>query len=140
MGLIDRVRSAFTPVPIERDYLPWITFNGVQYPLGLNQTLQGDREDPPRDYAAVIDYMYRNNPIVYACVNARVQLFSEARPMWRRLTSGVPGELFSTPELERLRRPWTNATTSSLPSTGRPTTADCVTSGCALSTASTSAG
>ena len=115
MGMMDRLRSwLLQPVEEERDILPWMTFNGVQYPIGLNQTLQGNREDPPRDYSAVIDYMYRNNPIVYACVNARVQLFSEARPMWRRLSSGVPGELFSTPELERLRKPWTNATTSDL--------------------------
>jgi hypothetical protein len=51
---------------------------------------------------------------VFACMLARMLLFSEARFQFQRLRSGRPGELFSTPALRLLDEPWLNGTTGDL--------------------------
>jgi phage portal protein BeeE len=59
---------------------------------------------------------YGSNPIVFACMLARVQLFSEARFQFQRLKNGRPGELFAGPStyLAPLEKPWPGGTTSAL--------------------------
>jgi phage portal protein BeeE len=87
------------------DYLRlWETFgfNGQQYivPSGnLEQltALQGAR-----------------NPIVAACISARLLVFSEVRFSYQRWSAGRPGELYGTPELSILERPWPAASTGDL--------------------------
>ena len=52
MGLIDRLRSVFTPVPVEERDGWWMNFNGNSYPIGwgLNQTLVGQKEEVGGDF------------------------------------------------------------------------------------------
>jgi phage portal protein BeeE len=52
--------------------------------------------------------------VVFACVLARLLVFSEARFQWQRMSGGRPGELFGTPSLSLLETPWPNATTGDL--------------------------
>ena len=54
------------------------------------------------------------SPIVYACMEARKSLFSEARFQFRQLRSGRPGQLFGSSELSILENPWPNGTTGDL--------------------------
>jgi len=98
----------------QRDVWPFVNFNGFTYPLGLNQTLIGPEEKVGADFSGLVYGGYAGNGIVFSCLNARMALFTQARPMFRQLRSGVPGELFSTAELEILRRPWPNGNTSDL--------------------------
>ena len=116
MGLTARLRSIFAPVPVEeRGYWPFANIGGVNYPLGmLNQTLQGTREDIPSSFEGYVAGAYQGNGVVFACLNARMALFKQARFMYRQLRSGTPGELYSTPDLDILRTPWPNGTTSDL--------------------------
>lgn len=54
------------------------------------------------------------NPIVAACVNTRMLVFSEVRFTYQRFSAGRPGEYYGTPALSLLERPWPGATTGDL--------------------------
>ena len=118
MSLLSRFRHVLTPVPVERG-MPWpidfLTFGGMSYPLmGLNQTMpnakQEDIDGSFRSFASA----YRSNAIVFAVMNARMRLFTEARFQFRTMRNGKPGDLFGTADLAILETPWTNATTGDL--------------------------
>jgi phage portal protein BeeE len=51
---------------------------------------------------------------VFACILARLLVFSEARFQFQRLTNGRPADLFGTPDLALLENPWPNGTTGEL--------------------------
>lgn len=72
----------------------------------------GERVDG--NYGALVAQAYRANGVVFAVSLARMLLFSEARFKFRGLRSGRPGDLFGTPALEILERPWRNGTTGEL--------------------------
>lgn len=87
--------------------------SGFPFPV-LTQTIKGNEEtiDPTfRGFAAA---GYAGNAIVFACMQARLMLFSEARFQFRRLQSGRPGELFGSSALARLEEPWAGGTTGDL--------------------------
>ena len=54
------------------------------------------------------------NPIVAACIHVRMMVFSEARFTFQRYSASRPGEMFGTPDLTILERPWPSATTGDL--------------------------
>ena len=54
------------------------------------------------------------NPIVAACINTRMLVFSEVRFTFQRFSAGRPGEYYGTPALSILERPWPGATTGDL--------------------------
>jgi len=91
------------------------TFNGVQYPItGINQTLTGKREEIDSHFEGLVAGAYQRNGIVFACMLARALVFSEARFQFQRFTGGRPGDLFGTPELDILERPWAGGVTADL--------------------------
>jgi phage portal protein BeeE len=99
--------------PYYDNTLPFFnSYDGRSYPL--HQTLVGADETIGTDFVSLTWGALYGNAAVYALEQARVNLFKQARPMWRRLRSGTPGELFSTAELEILRNPWPGGTTSDL--------------------------
>jgi hypothetical protein len=91
----------------------YFTYGGMQYPLG-GYGIQGDKETINRDFAGYVQGAYKTNGVVFACLLARLMLFSQARFMFRQLRKGRPGDLFSLPQLDLLAHPWTNATTADL--------------------------
>lgn len=93
----------------------YFSYQGMQYPMGTySQGMQGNRETINREFAGYVQGAYKSNGVVFACMLARLLLFSEARFMFRQLRQGRPGDLFSTAKLDILRKPWTNATTGDL--------------------------
>lgn len=56
----------------------------------------------------------KNNGPVWALMLARMQVFSQARFQWTRFVGGERGELFGSPELQILERPWPGGTTADL--------------------------
>jgi len=51
--------------------------------------------------------------VVFACESRRVSIFSGARPRWQRIAgTGGSAELFGTPDLEVLERPWAGGVTA----------------------------
>lgn len=74
----------------------------------------GDRERIENNFEAYVQGAYKRNGVVFACVLARLLLFSEARFLWRRFEDGRPSDLFDSPSLSLLERPWPNGTTGEL--------------------------
>lgn len=92
----------------------YLSYQGHLYPLGLNQTLRGSAESIGGDFAGIVQGAYKANGPVFACITARMLLFSEARFQFRQLRNGRPGDFFGTAALAKLERPWLNATTGDL--------------------------
>lgn len=125
MGVTDRIvaawnglsgRAAVIPpwLPGVDNFWPYANLaNGQQYPLGMTQTIRGKAEEGDGSFEYFAS-LYSSNAIVYACMLARSQLFSEARLQFQALRKGRPSELFSNPSLEVLDHPWPNGVTGDL--------------------------
>lgn len=57
---------------------------------------------------------YESNSVVFSVVTNRILLFSEARFQFQHLRKGRPGDLWSTPDLAMLEKPWVGASTRDL--------------------------
>jgi hypothetical protein len=104
--------SVIPRMPDIDNFLPQFAYGGRTYPL--QQTLLGAVNEIVPTFEGYAQQLFKANPVVFACEMARISLFMQARFMWRRLNSGVPGELFSSPELRTLDRPWPKGTTGDL--------------------------
>ena len=95
-------------------------FNGLQYPLfGLNQTLTGKIEDIDVGYTSLVYRAYASNAIVFACMRARLMLFTEARFGFQNMRGGRGADFFGdrdrpNSQLAVLDQPWPGATTGDL--------------------------
>lgn len=97
--------------PLDWDaYQNLFTFGGLQYPMV--QTSMGTIDE--EQLAATANAAYQANGIVFALVMSRMQVFSQARFQWTRFVDGHPGDLFGSPELSVLERPWRGGTTGDL--------------------------
>jgi hypothetical protein len=97
------------------DWAQMFSFNGNQYPLSISSnTPYQKKEEPEGNYEGLISGAYKRNGVIFACCVARQLLFSEARFQFQGLKDGRPGDLFGTPELEILEKPWPNATTGEM--------------------------
>jgi hypothetical protein len=112
MGMTDRLSGAWKALTAERSSSSWdpyslMTFNGIAYPLGLNQTMPGAKtEEIDQSYAGLAAGAYKANAIVFACMLTRLAIFTEARFQFRRMTNGKPGDLFGNASLDILEHPW----------------------------------
>lgn len=77
-------------------------------------TMSSHEERIGNSFTGYIQGAYRSNGIIFACMLARLALFSEARFQFQRMTKGRPGELFGTPALKLLETPWGGGTTGDL--------------------------
>jgi hypothetical protein len=119
MGRLENALRALTarPAPAARslsldEWTSWLSFEN--FPLMLNQGLNGKEEEIGSHFSGLVQGGLRSNGIVFACEMARIMLFSEARFAFRRLRSGRPGDLFSTPALRPLADPSKGRTTGDL--------------------------
>ena len=71
-------------------------------------------EEAPDGFEQYATQMYKANPIVFRCVEARRQPFSEARFQVQEIVDGRPGRLSNVPSLDLLSNPWPNGTTGEL--------------------------
>jgi hypothetical protein len=92
----------------------WLDLMASPWNMYLNTTITGDKETIGSTYPAYVAGALFGSPIVFGIERLRMMVFSEARFMWQQLRSGRPGDLFSTPNLEVLRHPWTGGTTGDL--------------------------
>jgi len=96
------------------DWVSYFNYGGAAYPFIANQTLGEKQEIPALTFEGYVQALYKTNGIIFACMLARMLLFSEARFQFRRRVNGRPGDLFGTPALDVLEHPWQNATTGDL--------------------------
>jgi hypothetical protein len=71
-------------------------------------------EDVENSFVSYVQQGYKANGVVFATIQARVLLFSEARFQWQPINSGRPGRLFGNQDLSILEYPWPNGTTGEL--------------------------
>ncbi len=93
-----------------QDWANMFSYDGNTY--GLNTTWSNSTAE--ESIIQTASAAYRANGPVFALVLARLQVFSQTRFQWTRFHSGEPGDLFGTPELAVLERPWKGGTTGDL--------------------------
>lgn len=62
--------------------------------------LATNKEWLDHDFESYVSGIFKDNGVVYSCVQTRMLVFSEARMAYQRLEKGRPGELFSKPDLD----------------------------------------
>lgn len=93
----------------------YFTFGGSQYPLGYTTTYGQQKAEPiSSDFAGYVQSALKSNGVVSAVELVRLSVFSEARFQWQSMRNGRPGDLFGTPDLALLERPWPGGTTGDL--------------------------
>jgi phage portal protein BeeE len=82
--------------------------------LGMTQTQPGQAaERAPSDFPGYAT-LFATNPVIWACMSARQDLFSATRFLWQRLNKGRPSEMFGNTDLRLLEEPWVGGTTQDL--------------------------
>lgn len=125
LGLAPRSASVATAAGEQRytlnDWVMWqMAYAGTTYPLGLGgglgfrQTLTGDFVEPSANGLDGYAQLYAQNPVVMACMNLRLSVFSQVRFQWQQMVDGRPSKLFGTPDLGILERPWPGGTQQDL--------------------------
>jgi HK97 family phage portal protein len=97
------------------DWINYFNYGGAGYGfLAGGGTLAGNEEPIESSFSGYVQGAYKRNGVVFACMLARMLLFSEARFQFRNLRGGRPGDLFGTKDLALLETPWPNGTTGNL--------------------------
>jgi phage portal protein BeeE len=95
-----------------------LSFGGTgtfEQPMWWYGEAQRDAEEMDANFAGYVQGAYKANGVIFACILARLLIFSEARFQFQRvLSDGRLGELFGTEALSLLERPWPNGTTGEL--------------------------
>lgn len=82
--------------------------------LGMTQSQPGQAaEKTPSDFPSYA-VLFATNPVIWACMTARQDVFSATRFLWQRLNNGRPSEMFGTTDLRFLEEPWVGGTTQDL--------------------------
>ena len=113
MGLMSRFRREE-----ERTQWPAVSFNAAISELlsqfgyaGNTYTLPSAKQEEIRDYSTLVRQAYKGDSVVFACMDVRAKLFSEASFQWRNTSTK---KMFGTPDLEPLELPWPGGTTGDL--------------------------
>lgn len=114
LGLPDDPVEVLPARQSSSDWLSWMTYNGLAYPVAPSMAMGEKQEEPDPTFAGYVQGAYKSNGIVFACMMARMLVFSEARMQFRQFTKGRPGDLFGTQALAPLETPWPNGTTGDL--------------------------
>lgn len=109
----NQVERAFPTLSFDQ-YLELFQFNGQTTPFFAGGTLAQSAQESPDSFRGAVDYAYKSNGVIFACMLSRLLLFSEARFQFRQMVKGRPGDLFGSPALEPLEKPWPNGTTGDL--------------------------
>jgi hypothetical protein len=121
--LIDVIRSRASPESRFGldDWLGWMQFQGLHYPLGLGQTIQGGREEITSAYESLAGNALAASGPVFAVESIRLHVFSEARFAWQRREQGRPQPMFTDDSPAPRRKPSSSSgTVASDAGTTRP--------------------
>lgn len=88
---------------------------GGQVP-GVSFTQPGDTstEAAPQDFVGMARDMFGSSSVVFACMLARLSVFSGVRMAYQGFRQGRPSSLFSNPDLAIFERPWQGGSTAHL--------------------------
>jgi phage portal protein BeeE len=114
--LVDRINSGLAELRQRdgqlslNDWADYFSFGGNTYPFVQTTMGQVDRESVGVTSVAG----FKSSGPVFSLVLARLQAFSQVRFQWTRFQGSQPTDLFGSPELAVLERPWNGGTTSDL--------------------------
>lgn len=111
--LFGRSETRSADVMTMQDWYEMMSFQGLNYAAGGSST-SVDVEEIENNFTAYVNSIYKSNGIVFALMEARRSVFSEARFQFQRIRNGRPGDLFGSPALDLLEYPWPNGTTGEL--------------------------
>ena len=117
MGFVERWRRFVGADQRSGDPLSfddWMTYLGQGYRLGLNTSMNGQRETVGPGATGLFNYTLGGNAVVFACIAVRMRVFTEARLAFQRMRQGRPGDLWTSPALGLLEHPWPGGTTGDL--------------------------
>jgi phage portal protein BeeE len=89
------------------------SFGGNSY-FGIPGQAGAKAERIESNFLGMVQGAYKRNGVIFACMRARLSVFSEGRFQYQRLRNGRPGDLFGDQSLELLEKPWPNGTTGDL--------------------------
>lgn len=92
-------------------------FWSPDHPLSLAWnagTPTNDRETIENDFEGYVAGAFKRCGPIFACIQARQLVFSEARFQFRKFVNGRPADLFGNAELALLENPWPGGTTGEL--------------------------
>lgn len=96
------------------DAAAWIKNAGHDYLLASTRTRANNEEPIGNNFESYVQHAYEQNGIVFACMVARMLVFSEARLQYQRMNNGRPGDLFNAPALALFETPWPSGQTGDL--------------------------
>ena len=97
-----------------QDWVNMFQFGGIPYMVQGGTPSQDRGEGLEANFQGYVSGAYKSNGVVFACIAARMLLFSEARFQFRRMRFGRPGDLFGNQDLSILEQPWPGGTTGDL--------------------------
>ncbi len=111
MNLLQHARRSFSwPIPTEPD--PWSLGMGGYF--AVSGSGMPSEEGIEAHFTAMVEHGLKGNAVVFAVEAKRIDIFASAWFAWQAFSTGKPGRLFSTPDLDILEHPWPHATTGDL--------------------------
>lgn len=93
----------------------WAKLDGGLYPLGFKTSYGTQTAEPiANSLTGFSSGALKGDGVVFACERLRLAVFSEARFQFQQMRGGRPGDLFGTPGLQLLERPFPGGTTGDL--------------------------
>lgn len=123
MGIPDlflpAVRSKSEVEELRYDFSDWVAekiiFGSQAYTSAFQSTWSADPVERVTDsFAGYISGVLKQNGIIFACMVARMSIFTEAWPIYRRERKGRLGDYFSAPPLDLLKKPFPGGTSGDL--------------------------
>lgn len=116
MNLLQALTGRREPVRSDGGYF---NYQGHTYgygSLGSGIIMSGNpnRETIGTDFVGLAREAYGRNGVIFACMLVRMLVFAEARFQFRQIVKGRPGNLFGSPSLLPLEKPWNTGTTGDL--------------------------
>lgn len=93
------------------DYLEFFRYNNLEYPTFIQTLGGGHQQQLVPTFSGLGRGAYARNGIVFACIVAHMQLFSEIRFKFQPKRSYAPGDLYGTGALTLLEQPEPRKTT-----------------------------
>lgn len=109
------LRPRRTPAPERNgfdDLQQWIQMSGASFPVQTSALLGAQPEALPtgEDFSSI----YKSNGIVFACMAVRQRVFSQITFRFAALNNGKVGNLFGSPAIDLLNKPWPGGTAGDL--------------------------
>lgn len=115
VALLDRIIKKPTEARVSlQEWHEMFNFDGHLYQLPQTFHTWNKHEGPSWGFQQYVNGALNASGVVFACIAVRLHVFSQIRYQFQQLRGGRPGDLFGTPVLAPLERPWVGGTTGNL--------------------------